>query len=95
MLQTNKKYKIGDISINGELINITNEYYKWMCKNPLNNTKCRKCKLLPVCGGGCSGSAVEKYGDYMHENCFDMNIELFKKRIRLYYKQKYGGGLSE
>lgn len=89
LLQTDEKYKIGEITNEGNLKYLSNEYFKWMCKNPVDNKKCKRCKLLPVCGGGCGGSAVEKYGTYMHENCFDMNMELFKTRVKLYYKQKY------
>lgn len=89
LLQTDKKYKIGEISEDGNLKYLSNEYFKWMCKNPVNNKKCIKCKLLPVCGGGCGGSAAEKYGTYMHENCFDMNMKLFRTKMKLYYKQKF------
>lgn len=89
LLQTDKKYKIGEISEDGKLKYLSNEYFKWMSKTPLDNKKCTKCKLLPVCGGGCGGSAAEKYGNYLHENCFDMNMKLFKTKLKLYYKQRY------
>lgn len=89
ILQTNEKYKVGNVSHEGNLVNITDEYYKWMNRNPLEFEKCKNCVLLPICGGGCAGSAEYKYGSYLMGNCFDMNILLIKHRLKLYYETMY------
>lgn len=43
-------------------------YYQQMAFSPFEFEKCRKCKLLPLCGAGCPG---QKYGD---KNKKDGNI---------------------
>ncbi len=88
VLQYDETHKIGTLNTEGEIKNLRNEYYQWMSRNPLEFDKCRICKLLPVCGGGCGGAAKYKYGTFKINNCFDNNIDLLKIRllIHMYYK---------
>ena len=46
--------KVGVIDNNGNVIYNSN-FYKQMSVSPDRNAKCRDCKLLPLCGGGCVG----------------------------------------
>ncbi|MBI6039877.1 radical SAM/SPASM domain-containing protein [Clostridium perfringens] len=91
LLQENKKFIIGKISEDGNLYNKTKEFYNWMSKNPSKINKCSKCTLLPLCGGGCSGSAIGKYGTYECANCYDMSVSYIKERVKLYYLKRYKG----
>lgn len=89
VLQGMEKYKIGKINREGELVDIQYAYYDWLSRDPLTIEKCKECDVLPVCGGGCSGSAVMKYGTYHINECFDRTHELIEKRIMLYLKKQY------
>ena len=46
--------KVGIIDDNGNVVYNSN-FYKQMSVSPDRNAKCRECKLLPLCGGGCVG----------------------------------------
>lgn len=48
--------KVGVLDQNGNLV-LNNNYYKQMTLSPENSPKCKDCKLLPLCGGGCVGKA--------------------------------------
>lgn len=86
LLQEDNKYQVGFINENGEVNEWAPEYERWFSRNPLEFEKCKCCKLLPVCGGGCSGRAVSKYGTYFTSNCFEHNMYLFKKKLNMYVK---------
>ncbi len=63
---------------------------KWLNYNPLENDSCKKCKLLPICFGGCPAYSI-KSG---HPNCsfIKYNIDNFIEIIQLREKvinQKY------
>lgn len=34
-------------------------------------SKCKECKYLPVCGGGCANISYERYSDINREACFE------------------------
>lgn len=48
--------KVGTIDSQGNLL-LNNNFYKQMSLSPEKDLKCRECKLLPLCGGGCVGKA--------------------------------------
>jgi len=84
LLQEKDANKIGSINKDGELVDINSEYYKWFSRDPTEIASCRKCKMLPLCNGGCAGSAVHKYGTYFINNCYENNISIFKRKLKLY-----------
>lgn len=47
-----KECAVGVLDENGE-IHLNGNYYKQMTYSPLKIEKCRDCKMLPMCGGGC------------------------------------------
>lgn len=60
---------IGKIDEKGNLIECKYAYYDWMSRDPLNIPRCCDCKLLPMCGGGCPGIALDEHGTYHRESC--------------------------
>ena len=48
--------KVGTLDLSGNIV-YNNNFYKHMAISPDKNAKCRECKLLPLCGGGCVGRA--------------------------------------
>lgn len=58
---------VGIIDDNSELI-LNNKFYEQITHSPLNFSKCRNCKLLPLCAGGCSARA------YIDSNSKDGNL---------------------
>lgn len=67
-----KNYAIGRLNSNGELIelntrNINRQLYG---ADPLEDTKCVKCKYLPICGGGCPIQRIQnKFEDGKNNPC--------------------------
>lgn len=51
----------GILAENGQIV--WNEGSEFRSATKLSRTVCRKCRLLPLCGGGCSQKSVESYGD--------------------------------
>lgn len=90
LLQDDEKYIVGELNNEGEIINLKPEFYRWFSKNPVEFKKCKKCKLLPVCAGGCSGSATHKYGTYLTNNCYENNIAMFKHKMLLHITSMVG-----
>lgn len=41
----------------------SNEYLKWIQWNPLKNKKCKECKMLPICMGGCPDLVIDNKND--------------------------------
>ena len=81
LLQERPDYKIGHLREDGSFIGPNAEYYRWMERNPLNNLSCCKCKMLPICGGGCGGCAVTQLKDYNKPSCGYLNEELLKSAL--------------
>jgi uncharacterized protein len=65
-----EEHRIGRINEQGIHTDVTYAYYDWMSRNPTENTKCRECNYLPVCGGGCGAIGYEKYATYHSPGCF-------------------------
>ncbi len=80
----NHKYSIGNIlhlnNINTvEYMNIAN----WVSWNPFQYKGCIKCKILPICMGGCT------YNCFLNNNkpeCTEWKYMLKPKLLQLYYK---------
>lgn len=73
-------YQYGNVNSNGNLIlQDQNLYYKIKNTSPLKNNKCRTCKKLPICAGGCSLARYQdsNYCTENHNDCLSIN-ELIK-----------------
>jgi len=44
--------------------------------------------MLPICGGGCTGSAFSIYGSYYKNDCFIFHPLLIREKLILYAKQQ-------
>jgi len=58
-------------------------YFKWVNHSPLKVEKCRKCEILPLCGGGCVG-----LGSFSNPYCYP-DREKVKELVKLLVKNKY------
>lgn len=70
LLINHKECKVGTIDQDGNLL-LNDNYFKQMCHTAFKNEKCRNCKFLPLCGGGCAAQA------YINKNMNDGNIDLY------------------
>lgn len=53
-----------------------NHYARWYTANPFADEKCMKCKLLPVCSGGCRKSRTTGKRECIEEsNALDLYVE--------------------
>lgn len=73
-----KKSKVGEITKTGDFKIFHEKRLPWLAKDPLDEGKCRKCKLLPLCSGGCA------YQKVIHNNIKCLAIKPnFKKILNL------------
>lgn len=71
----------GEILSNGEIkLNMEN-YIKKISESPFKNVKCRECKLLPMCMGGCTLKRISG-----QESCIPEKYNL-EQYIKLLYKE--------
>ena len=63
--------RVGYLSLDG-VFHPEPALYRQLTLSPFNNTKCRSCKLLPLCGGGCPGTA------YLNKGTRDGNVSDFQ-----------------
>ena len=87
LLQSDDQYKIGHLDDNGNLKIEGNVLSDWNNSSPLSEPKCRKCVLLPLCGGGCSGVSKFKTGKYAAGLCGDYNIKVIKQVLKNMYER--------
>jgi uncharacterized protein len=72
------KSKIGEVTQTGDLKISHEKRTPWLTKDPLEEEKCRKCNLLPLCSGGCA------YQKVFHNNIKCLRIKPnFKKILNL------------
>jgi uncharacterized protein len=57
--------------------------------SPLDEVKCRDCKFLPMCGGGCHFSAQLRHGDYTQMSC---EKEYYERAFPEILKMEYARG---
>lgn len=76
-------------SVGIPLSNTDAQWYKdWLTWNPFDDIKCSRCKLLPLCNGGCPHNtlfAQKKHGT--DEQCPDWKYN-YKARIRLFVQEQ-------
>jgi len=83
-----KDQRAGTIDNEGNL-RIYYPYYDWLARDPLKIDKCRDCKALPICCGGCAFIAYLENGTCHAPACFwDDTPEYLESFIRyhLFYK---------
>lgn len=82
---------VGKISDDGDFLP-NNNYYKMMNHSPALFQKCMKCKLMPMCAGGCSAKAYLNDGDFNGElnrpYCM-LEEEELKEYLKFYVKRMY------
>jgi len=82
-----KKHRIGSIGKDGMITDVEYPFYDLMSRDPLSFELCRDCKLLPICGGGCSALAFINKGTYHAENC--LRIQGLHERLLLYLEDQF------
>ena len=71
----NKDYRVGTFDENG--VNIDNyRLQKWTRRNPFEMDKCKNCKYIFLCGGGCPVEALESNRDINCPECDDIENTL-------------------
>jgi len=86
-LQGMPEYSVGKIDPSGNFMK--NEFYdKWHKRNPFSIKKCRECKMLPLCGGGCAALSIEEFNDFRKPSCFFYSKKLLAEKIRIYASNK-------
>ena len=80
-----KEQAIGHFDESGVAIN-QNKLRKWTHRSPFNIEKCKDCKFILFCGGGCPVESIEK-GDINCPSCIDIEktIEVYATK---YMKDK-------
>ena len=56
-----RECRAGHLTEDG-MFEIEPNFYKQMCFSPFNYEKCRNCKMLPICGGGCPATTYLDMG---------------------------------
>lgn len=64
------KHRIGNIGEDGDFINITDSFFNWMNRSPINIKECVECKYLPACGGGCAAVSQLEDNSYEEPGCY-------------------------
>jgi uncharacterized protein len=77
---------IGHLDTEGDLVH-TWAYYDWMSRDPLYIDECRRCTMLPACGGGCAATAYEKHGTYHACGCYDPYSEM-RDQLKRYLEKE-------
>ncbi|MCK4393288.1 SPASM domain-containing protein [Candidatus Bipolaricaulota bacterium] len=80
-----KERRIGTLDSQGKIREATHWYYDWMTRSPLTVNKCRNCKFLPTCGGGCAGVAYDKHKTYHREDCREKYLT--QERVKFYLEE--------
>ncbi len=76
-------YRVGTFDENG--VNIDKyRLEKWTCRDPFEITKCKDCKYIFLCGGGCPYEALENNHDINCPECDDIKnvLEVYVKHIK-------------
>lgn len=79
-------YRVGTLR-NGTVM-WNSSYYNIITRDPSLRAPCTNCRILPMCGGGCSIAAYFKYKDY-HKTFCNFNKELIYERLKAHLKFKY------
>lgn len=76
----NPHHQIGRIDEEGNLVDLTPAFYRWMTRSPFNMAECQECPYIPVCGGGCGGMAGSDELTYRKACCFKIK-GVFEKEV--------------
>lgn len=65
-----------------------NNHFAILSREPWSNERCRECKVLPICNGGCTAKAYYSTNDFCSMVC-DPTHEIIDKKIKLHLMQSY------
>ena len=68
-------------------LELKSNYLKWVRWNPLLQSKCKECNVLPICMGGCPSSAFDENNDQPVCDVIKYNLD---KVLRTYYEKLKG-----
>ncbi len=74
-----RENRLGELSKDGEIIWDNPEFIERRTCMKFNKEVCQKCRIFPICGGGCAQISLEKNSD----NCPKNRSELEKDKIIL------------
>lgn len=84
----NKKYSVGNLS---EKFTWSKNLSEWLYTNPAKNYKCRECRILPICNGGCWATKIHQnespVGYFCDQLCSVWKYNL-EKGLKIYLKSK-------
>lgn len=63
-------------------------YYDILTRSPYEFEECRRCKYLPLCGGGCTSKAWFKNGTY-HSHACNIDKYILEEAVRFYVEERY------
>ncbi|WP_082585146.1 radical SAM/SPASM domain-containing protein [Thermococcus barophilus] len=82
-----EEFSIGQLTEDGKFVP-TPLFYETKTRNALEIPECKKCKLLPICMGGCAVEALKLNGNFNKSGCFskryDYDIGLLHYLMRRY-----------
>lgn len=76
---TDPTRRVGHLNSDSKFV-FTPHYRQFYDRKPWLLDDCRKCALLPHCGGGCPKSTLQRHGTYQHSYCGNTKT-LLKHRI--------------
>ena len=83
-----KKNSEGVINDNGDII--PNERYSRRMEVVYGNKTCRKCRIFPICHGGCSQDKLDHHNKGCIRGYSQQNVENILERRVLYFLKKEG-----
>ncbi|UCG48500.1 MAG: radical SAM protein [Phycisphaerales bacterium] len=87
---TNLDRRVGYLDDSGAF-KLTEHYRARASRNPLTFDDCRACPYLPLCGGGCPTSALNRWKTYGHSYCTNNKAILDSRIERLIDVSSAGG----
>lgn len=86
----NREYTIGKLNSNGELdeFNRKNFNRQSFGADPIDDTKCKKCKYLPICNGGCPIQRIENEFERGKNNCCTHYKGYIEEFIKIHINRK-------
>ena len=85
---------MGNISADGVLSLNVSEYEKSINRSPTDFVECLNCKLLPLCGSGCSIRALNTKG-IPHRSFCEVTYESVERRVATYIRAETLGLLID
>lgn len=86
-----KNNALGYLSDNGDIVWENNNMGKLRLKLPIEDTKCLRCNLLPICGGPCflrKQNTISEGVDICCNNSLDTDVDTFIKNYYNYIQKK-------